>query len=85
MVEQRHPDIIVTSLCVISILAISLILQHEFATKQALLFLIGTGFGICLMHALFGFTGGWRFFIRDRNSASVRAYEVSCENKAWLG
>lgn len=73
MVEQRHPDLIVTTLCVISILAISLILQHEFATKQALLFLIGTGFGICLMHALFGFTGGWRFFIRDRNSASVRA------------
>ncbi|WP_455217418.1 YeeE/YedE family protein [Kaarinaea lacus] len=73
MVEERRPDIIVITLSVIGILALSLFLQHEFALKQSLLFLIGAGLGICLMHALFGFTGGWRFFIRDRNSASVRA------------
>lgn len=73
MTEERRPDIIVITLCVAAILGISLLLQHEFALKQALLFLVGTGFGICLMHALFGFTGGWRFFIRDRNSSGVRA------------
>ena len=71
--EQRRPDITVITLSLFGILTISLLLQHEFALKQALLFLVGTGLGICLMHALFGFSGGWRFFIRDRNSASVRA------------
>jgi uncharacterized membrane protein YedE/YeeE len=57
----------------LAILAISLILQHEFNTKHALLFLIGTGLGISLMHALFGFTGGWRRFQRERRSAGIRA------------
>ena len=73
MITERQADIPVVTLSVIGIVAISLLLQHEFALKQALLFLIGTGLGICLMHALFGFSGGWRMFIRDRNSASVRA------------
>jgi hypothetical protein len=73
MIGERRPDLIVVTLCIAGILAISLLLQHEFALKQSLLFLIGIGFGICLMHALFGFSGGWRFIIRDRNSASVRA------------
>ena len=50
-----------------------LLFQHEFALKQSLLFLVGTGLGICLLHGLFGFTGGWRFFIREEYSASVRA------------
>jgi len=73
MVEERRPDIVVASLCIVGILAVSLLLQHEFTLKQSLLFLIGIGFGICLMHALFGFTGGWRLFIRDRISTGVRA------------
>lgn len=73
MVEQRQTDITVVTLSLFAIVAISLLLQHEFELKQSLLFLTGIGFGICLMHALFGFTGGWRFFIRDRNSKSVRA------------
>lgn len=71
--EAQKADISVVTFCLLGILAISLILQHEFALKQALLFLTGTGLGICLVHALFGFTGGWRFFIRERNSAGVRA------------
>ena len=70
---ERRPDLIVVTLCIAGVLAVSLLLQHEFALKQSLLFLVGIGFGICLMHALFGFSGGWRFIIRDRNSASVRA------------
>ena len=57
----------------LGILSLSLFLQHEFNLKQALLFLTGVGFGISLMHAMFGFTGGWRFFIRERKSAGIRA------------
>lgn len=57
----------------LGLLAISLFLQHAFATRQALLFLIGAGLGITLFHASFGFTGGWRQFVRKQRSASVRA------------
>lgn len=55
------------------ILALSLFLQHEFDLRQALLFLTGIGLGATLMHALFGFSGAWRFFIRDRKSVGIRA------------
>ena len=58
---------------VLAILSISLILQQEFDLKHALLFLIGIGLGVTLMHALFGFTGGWRRFQRERRSAGIRA------------
>jgi uncharacterized membrane protein YedE/YeeE len=73
MNNNQKTSIGTATLVALSILAISLLLQHEFALKQSLLFLIGVGLGISLLHALFGFTGGWRFFIRDRNSAGVRA------------
>lgn len=56
-----------------SILAISLLLQNEFNLKQALLFLTGIGFGLTLLHALFGFSGGWRLFIREKRSLGIRA------------
>lgn len=69
----RKPSLDVATFSILAILAISLLLQHEFALQQSLLFLIGVGLGISLLHALFGFTGGWRFFIRDRNSEGVRA------------
>lgn len=54
-------------------LAIGLFLHHEFDPRQAILFLIGSGIGITLFHASFGFTGGWRQFIRKRRSESIRA------------
>lgn len=73
MSAERKSSIDVALFSVFAILAISLFLQHEFALKQSLLFLIGVGLGISLLHALFGFGGGWRFFIRDRNSVGVRA------------
>lgn len=73
MNSERKSSVDVAAFSILAILAISLLLQHEFALKQALLFLIGVGLGISLLHALFGFTGGWRFFIRDRDSAGVRA------------
>jgi len=55
------------------IIAFSLFLQYEFAIKQALLFLIGIGLGVTLLHAAFGFTGSWRVFVRKRRGAGVRA------------
>jgi uncharacterized membrane protein YedE/YeeE len=73
MTDDHKTSIGTVTLVALAILGISLLLQHEFALKQSLLFLIGVGLGISLLHALFGFTGGWRFFIRERNSVGVRA------------
>ena len=71
--KNIKPDKLVVLVVLFSILAISLLLQHDFNLKQALFFLIGIGFGLTLMHAMFGFTGGWRIFIRSRHSVGVRA------------
>ena len=71
--QARQPEQGVALLVVAGILSLSLLLQHEFNLKQALLFLTGVGLGITLLHAAFGFSGGWRTFIRERRSASVRA------------
>jgi len=68
-----HPDKSIVTLVLISILAVSLTLQHEFNLKQALFFLVGIGFGVSLLHAMFGFTGGWRMFIREKRSIGIRA------------
>ena len=73
VIQKIRPDKLVVLLVLFSILAISLFLQSEFSVKQSLLFLVGIIFGITLMHAMFGFTGGWRMFIRSRQSLGVRA------------
>lgn len=67
------PDLPVALLSVLMVFAVALFLQYEFATKQAILFLVGAALGISLFHASFGFTGGWRNFIRERRSAGIRA------------
>ena len=41
--------------------------------RQAALFLVGTGAGVVLYHAAFGFTSSWRVFIADRRGAGLRA------------
>ena len=41
--------------------------------RQAVLFLVGGGFGVILYHAAFGFTSSWRVLISDRRGAGVRA------------
>lgn len=41
--------------------------------RQAALFLVGTGAGVVLYHAAFGFTSSWRVFISDRRGAGLRA------------
>lgn len=75
VVAQPLPtDKPVTVATVLGILALSLFLQHAFNLHQALIFLLGVGLGISLLHASFGFSGGWRQFIRDQNSAAVRAH-----------
>jgi uncharacterized membrane protein YedE/YeeE len=56
-----------------AVLAISLYLQQGVAGMQYLSFLIGVGLGITLLHAAFGFSGGWRHFIREGDGTGVRA------------
>ena len=72
-IQKIKTDKLIVLLSLFSILALSLFLQNEFNLKQALLFLTGIGFGLSLMYAMFGFTGGWRAFIRSRRSVGVRA------------
>lgn len=65
------PVVLLTTL---GLFALSLILQHEFRTEQALLLLVGVGLGVTLYHAAFGFTGGWRRFIQLRDGTAIRAH-----------
>lgn len=76
MAAARLPvpaDKTVALLAALGVLALALLLQHDLATRQALLFLVGAGLGITLYHAAFGFTGGWRRLIRDRRGEGARA------------
>jgi hypothetical protein len=73
VIQKIKTDKLVVLFVSFSILIISLFLQFEFNIKQALFFLVGIAFGLTLMHAMFGFTGGWRMFIRSRHSVGVRA------------
>lgn len=57
----------------LTVLFLSLFLQHEISGRQAVLFVIGVGMGVTLFHALFGFTGTWRKFISQQRGAGVRA------------
>lgn len=68
-----RPETATVLWALIGAIALSLFLQDVFATRQAVLFLIGIGLGITLMHAMFGFTGAWRSFVRERRSAGIRA------------
>ena len=64
------------SLFVMAILVCSLAIQALTNNQQSILFLIGTGLGVCLLHAMFGFSGAWRNYIRNRNSEGIRAQIV---------
>jgi len=64
----------VAVLTLLGVFALSLFLQHAFNLQQALVFLLGVGLGIALLHASFGFSGGWRQFLRKRHSAAIRAH-----------
>ncbi len=71
--RDKKPDIPLALATLAGLLAISLFLHHEFTPRQVILFLVGTGLGVTLFHASFGFTGGWRQFIRKQRGASIRA------------
>lgn len=70
---EHSPDQLAVLVVSIGILVISLYVQQAIAGTQYLTFIIGVGLGITLMHAAFGFSGGWRLFIRERNTTGVRA------------
>lgn len=70
---SRSTDQVAVLFAVLATLGISLFVQEAITSKQAVTFLIGIGLGITLFHAAFGFTGGWRKFIRERMSNGVRA------------
>jgi uncharacterized membrane protein YedE/YeeE len=57
----------------LAIAALGAVLLHDVSVRQAVLFLIGTGLGMSLFHAAFGFAGGWRRFLQQHRSAAIRA------------
>ncbi|MDH3901067.1 MAG: YeeE/YedE family protein [Gammaproteobacteria bacterium] len=69
----KKPDTSLVLVTGLGLLAVSIFLRYEFAPRQTALFLIGSGLGITLFHASFGFTGGWRQFVRKQRGASIRA------------
>ena len=73
---ERPADQLAVLLSSLGILAVALAIQRTVAGTQYLTFLIGVALGITLLHAAFGFTGGWRLFIRDRDGSGVRAQIV---------
>ena len=48
-------------------------LAGAFGWRMGALFLVGTGAGVVLYHAAFGFTSAWRVFIADGRGEGVRA------------
>lgn len=70
--ERRTVDLPVVVMGLTGIVALGVFLQHEFQLRQALLFFTGLGLGFALLQGMFGFTGGWRKFIRERDSVGLR-------------
>ena len=48
-------------------------LHGAFGWRMGALFLVGTGAGVVLYHAAFGFTSAWRVFIADGRGEGLRA------------
>lgn len=71
--SRKNSQKIVVTISLLGIIILGTTIAVEINFYKALLFLIGTALGITLMHALFGFSGGWRNFIRNRNSQAIRA------------
>lgn len=56
-----------------AIVAATWLLQASFGWRLGALFLVGTGAGLVLYHAAFGFTSAWRIFIADGRGEGLRA------------
>lgn len=70
---SRASDSHAALFAVVVILGLSLLVQHDVGSRHALLFLVGVGLGITLLHAAFGFTGGWRHLHLNGEGRGVRA------------
>ena len=54
-------------------LLFSYITYSSIGLRHFLVFVIGIGLGFSLYKSSFGFTGGWRNFIENKDSSSLRA------------
>ncbi len=70
---RTKPQALASLIALTAIGALTIFIANQISANKAWLFLIGVALGITLLHAMFGFTGGWRNFIRQRNSAGIRA------------
>lgn len=70
--KRRPVDLVMVLWGLLMAVALGMFLQHEFQLRQALLFFTGLGLGFALLQGMFGFTGGWRKFIRERDSVGLR-------------
>ncbi len=73
-IENSVSDAPIAVIALMAIASMAYFIMQDVSSRHALLFIIGTGLGISLFHASFGFTGGWRRFIRERDGLAVRAH-----------
>ncbi len=73
MSDHSNIDKPVVTVVILAVICISFFLFLEVSTRQLIVFLLGSAFGITLMHSGFGFTGGWRNFILNKDSQLIRA------------
>ena len=66
-------DVGPVSVALVPIVSGAAYLAVAIAPRQATLFLVGTGAGIVLYHAAFGFTSSWRAMIAERRGEGLRA------------
>jgi uncharacterized membrane protein YedE/YeeE len=66
-------DFTILGYAILGTLLFSYLFFSQVGNRHLYVFLIGIGLGVSLYHASFGFTGGWRNFIENRESASLRA------------
>ncbi|WP_191058677.1 YeeE/YedE family protein [Geminicoccus harenae] len=70
---MRPLDRTVAILALLLLAAAALYAGNVVSLKNGALVLVGSLLGVALYHAAFGFTGGWRAFVTERRSASLRA------------
>lgn len=72
-VRSDRAPAIVTGIVSIAVFAF---LASNIGLRQAALFLIGIGLGATLLHASFGFAGGWRNMLLESRSRAIRAQMI---------